>query len=174
MFIFLVGIVTAIICIIYFIKEEEMFIYSVAITLLISFLSFLLACLISLIVTGFGMASDANYETIETRQDEIVCLQDNMSMSGRRYAYRAYINEKLQYTYLTNETGKGITSKQIPADDTYINYTEEQPRVIQRTMVFSNPILGFFSSGLETDYEYDLYLPEGSIAVEGEYNIDLQ
>lgn len=173
MFIFLVGIITAIICIIYFIKEEEDFFPSAILTFLISIASMLLACIISLCVTGFGM-NNANYETIETRQDEIVCLQDNMSVGGRRYAYRAYINEKLQYTYLTNETGKGIVSKQIPADDTYINYTEEQPRVIKRVMVFSNPILSFFSSGLETDYEYTLYLPEGSIAVEGEYNIDLQ
>ena len=173
MFVLIVELIVLIWSLIYFIKEEESFGVSLLGTFLFSLVGLLGAILISLVVTAFGSCC-ANYEIVKTHQEEIVCLQDNMGINGYRYAYRGYIDEKLQYLYLTEEEGKGITSKQIPADRTYINYTDEKPRVITHEMQFSNPVLHFFSSGFEFYNEYSLYLPEGSIAVEGQYNIDLQ
>lgn len=173
MFILFIGLIVLVWSIVYFIREDEDFISSILATTLLTLIGMLFASLTSTMVSGIG-SCHANYETVATHQNEIVCLQDSMGINGGRYAYRGYIDEKLQYVYLTKEEGKGITSKQIPADKTYINYTEENPRVVTREMQFSNPVLHFFSSGFEFNNEYDLYLPEGSIVIEGQYNIDLQ
>ena len=106
MFILVVGLIVFICSMVYFIREEEGFGVIALGTFLFTLLSLLLAVLVSLLITAFGMDC-ANYETVATHQNEIVCLQDNMGIKGGRYAYRGYIDEKLQYIYLTKEEGKG-------------------------------------------------------------------
>lgn len=173
MFILIVGLIVFICSIVSCIVTGENFGMSLLGTITFTFVGLFCATIISLIVTLFGSCY-ANYEVIETYQEEIVCLQDNMGVNGYKYAYRGYIDEELQYLYLTEEEGKGIISRQIPANQTYINYTDGNPQVIIYEMQFSNPVLRFFSCGAEFYNEYNLCLPEGSIVVEGQYNIDLQ
>ena len=133
------------------------------------------AALIMVIISVVA-CENGNYEVIATKEVELVALQDNMQVerSGRRrhYVYR----EELNYTYLYRVNGKGITSGSIPADSTYINFTEsETPKLIINTENVSNPILKFFTfSGMTETTTYSLYIPEDSIVVMNEYQIDLK
>lgn len=118
-------------------------------------------------------------------ETQLVALQDNMSYQGYRggYIYRGYFEEKLQYTYLYKEEGKGITSGQCKADKTYINYTQngEKPKLITIRYGVVNPIWNFFTLSPEEICkcgkcysEFYLYIPEDSIVTEGKYEINLE
>ena len=123
---------------------------------------------------------------ISRTETQLVALQDNISYQGycgSRYVYRGYFEEELQYTYLYEKEGKGITSGQCEADKTYINYIQgdKKPKLITVRCGIINPIWDFFACspgelcGCETcGSEYYLYVPEGSIVTEGEYKIDLK
>lgn len=114
---------------------------------------------------------------------QLIALKDNMAVDGYcsgRYVYRGYINEELQYTYLYEEKDKGVTSGRCDADKTYINYTKdaEQPKLVTVEYKITNPVWKFFSAndilGICHRYEYYLYVPEGSIVAESQYEIDLE
>jgi hypothetical protein len=114
---------------------------------------------------------------------QLIALKDNMAVDGYhggRYVYRGYIDEELQYTYLYEAKGKGVTSGRCDADKTYINYTKdaEQPKLITIEYNITNAVWKFFSvndmAGASHRYEYYLYVPEGSIVAEGQYEVDLE
>ena len=114
---------------------------------------------------------------------QLIALKDNMAIDGYysgRYVYRGYIDEELQYTYLYEAKGKGVTSGRCDADRTYINYTKdaEQPKLVTVEYNIINPIWKFFSVNdiacNSHRYEYYLYVPEGSIVAEGQYEVDLE
>ena len=113
---------------------------------------------------------------------ELIDFKDNMAIEGchGRYVYREYIDEELQYTYLYEVEGKGVTSGHCDADKVYINYisNEEAPKLITVDYGVTDPIWKFFSAndiaGAFHRYEYYLYVPEGSIVAEGQYEVDLE
>ena len=144
--------------------------------LIASFISVLICLLASCAIPKTAIGEIGRTET------ELIALKDNMAIEGYhgRYVYRGYIDEELQYTYLYEAEGKGITSGHCDADKVYINHisSEETPKLITVNYGVTNPIWKFFTANDLSDcsygVEYYLYIPEGSIVVENEYEIDLE
>lgn len=90
-------------------------------------------------------------ETIATY--DIIALSDNFSSE-----------DGLCYSFLY-QTDKGITSKSIKADKTYIQETSDAPYATENTVRFKNPVLNVL--------EYNIYIPEGSFIQDG-YGISLE
>ena len=141
----------------------------------------LFAILVSAIVS-FCVPSTAVSE-VGRSELQLIALKDNMAVDGYysgRYVYRGYIDEELQYTYLYEADGKGVTSGRCDADKTYINYIKdaERPKLVTVEYNITNPVWKFFSAndiaGASHRYEYYLYVPEGSIVAKGQYEIDLE
>lgn len=97
---------------------------------------------------------------------EICALQDNFNF----YLNYFCSNDYLKYNFLYNDEN-GIITKSVCAEDAYIHFSDEKPKVIKYAIYPTNPILKtlFLSGG---EIAYDIYIPEGSIATE--YNIDLK
>ena len=146
----------------------------------------LLKGLVAFFITGF-ICSFLSFCIPESAVGEVnrietplIALKDNIAIEGNRYIYRGYIEEKLQYTYLYRKEGKGITSGRCDADKTYINYIKDnkQPRLIEIEYGLINRVWGFFTAGdigqATKKSEYYLYVPEGSIVAEGQYEVDLE
>lgn len=137
----------------------------------------LIATIISLILGNF--IPETAIGEISRTETPLIALKDNMAVEGHQYAYRAYINEELQYTYLYEIEGKGLTSGRCDADATYINYIQpnESPRIIKIEKSITHPLWNYLIVGKSIynfETEYYLYVPEGSVIAEGQYEIDLK
>ena len=123
--------------------------------------------------------SMCEYVRAAENETELIALKDNNLVSGRHgsYIYRGYIDEKLKYTYLYEIPNKGITVGKVSASSTYIKFIEDdsKPRLITKQYKVKNWFVDLITFDTMVNYtEYVLYIPEGSIVVEGEYNIDLE
>lgn len=114
-------------------------------------------------------------EIIETEEAEIYALADNPRysnvMSGV-FIVQSITNEKLKYGYMYKIEGKGYGFSEVSAECSYLNYTNEQPKVIINTYGYSNELLhklGVFL--LNSNTEYIFYIPEGSQVIDN-YIID--
>lgn len=95
----------------------------------------------------------------ETYSAETIALSDNFSSE-----------DGLCYSFLY-QTDKGITSKSIKADKTYIQETSDAPYATENTVRFKNPVLNVLFGSWST--EYNIYIPEGSFIQDG-YGISLE
>ena len=181
MFIWLTGLVVFVVFFGLCLWTEGWCIGTFGIPIILGLGSSLLAFLISVIIS-FCVPSTAVGE-VGRSELQLIALKDNMAVDGYhggRYVYRGYIDEELQYTYLYEAKGKGVTSGHCDADRTYINYTKdaEQPKLVTVEYNIINPVWKFFSAndmaGASHRYEYYLYVPEGSIVAEGQYEVDLE
>lgn len=181
MFIWLSGLVVFVVLFVLSLYMDGWHWANVGFSIMAGTLGVLLGFLASIIVS-FNVPQTAVGEVKRT-ETQLIALKDNMAVDGYcggRYVYRGYIDEELQYTYLYEEEGKGITSGRCDADKTYINYTKdaEQPKLITIEYNITDPVWKFFSandmSGTSHRYEYYLYVPEGSIVAEGQYEVDLE
>ena len=181
MIVFIVGILVFVGAFIYELKEEWgclSFGDNVAGPLLKGVVAFFVTIIVCFFLSlCIPQSAVGEVNRIET---PLIALKDNFAIEGNRYIYRGYIEEGLQYTYLYKEEGKGVTSGRCDADKTYINYIKdnEQPRLIEIEYGVINRIWAFFTAediGAATKrYEYYLYVPEGSIVAEGQYEVDLE
>lgn len=124
----------------------------------------------------------ANTRPEETSQWQfnINALQDNLGVEGQfRYGGRGYINDELSY-YYSRTMSKGEIIEHIPADKTYIRYSDtEKPHVEVHQKRVDIPewmYKVFFLEGMNekrTDY-YVIVAPEGTITTTGEYEIDMR
>lgn len=182
MFIWLTGLIVFVVVFILFLRTDGWQHGGVfGVSILIGIMSMLLALVVSIIVS-VCVPQTAIGEVART-ETQLIALKDNMAVDGYhggRYVYRGYIDEELQYTYLYEAEGKGTASGHCDADKTYINYIKdaEQPKLITIKYDITNPIWNFFSCndmvGASRRYEYYLYVPEGSIIAEGQYEVDLE
>ena len=181
MFIWLTGLIVFVVVFVSFLRTEGWSVEVFGFPILFGLASVLLAFLVSIIV-GVCVPQTAVGEVKRT-ETQLIALKDNMAVDGYcggRYVYRGYIDEELQYTYLYEAEGKGITAGRCDADKTYINYTKdtEQPKLITVKYDITNPIWNFFTCndmvGASRRYEYYLYVPKGSIVTEGQYEVDLE
>lgn len=181
MFIWLTGLIVFVMCFIFFLWSEGWCGETFGIPFAFGVVSLVLAFLASIIVS-FCVPQTAVSE-VGRSELQLIALKDNMAVDGYhggRYVYRGYINEELQYTYLYEAESKGVTSGHCDADRTYINYTKdaEQPKLVTVEYNITNPVWKFFSAndltGTSHRYEYYLYVPEGSIVAEGQYEVDLE
>ena len=131
--------------------------------------------LIMMITTAVSCGIAETVPTVETRTD-LIALNDNFNGEGHYYLFSGYTNEELTYNYLYNVEGKGITAGSVEADNCYVNYIspDEKPYMIERKFDFTNSVLKFFTIADFINYEYSLYIPNGSITAENQYRIDLE
>lgn len=181
MFVWLVGLIVFVVFFVWFLGTEGWSGETFGIPIILGLMSLLIAFLISIIVSV--CVPQTAVGEVSRSELQLIALKDNMAVDGYhggRYVYRGYIDEELQYTYLYEAKDKGITSGHCDADKTYINYTKdaEQPKIITVKYSVINPVWKFFSAndiiGASYKCEYYLYVPEGSIVAEGQYEVDLE
>ena len=168
--VFLVVAVLALIC---FWVDEGFSIGGVFSALGMGLLISLIAILISMIISAVVIGCDtAEYTPAVQTRIELMALKDH---NASYYLRRGYANDRLNYIYLY-EDDKGITTDTIPAKQSYINYikNDENPYLIKTYCRFKNPILHFFLIDSLISTEYSVFVPEGTIAAEGTYEIDLE
>lgn len=112
--------------------------------------------------------SEFDEELIETV--ELVALEDNFGLEGSAFLFSTQIDGELNYTYLYNSS-RGLTTATVDANDSYLRYDTESPRVEVYEEHHPNGLLDwlFWPGGTF----YVIYVPEGSI-VTNSYNIDLK
>lgn len=133
----------------------------------------LVAILFSIFISAVAIGCDiAEYVPAEQTRIELMALKDH---NASYYLRRGYANDRLNYIYLY-EDDRGITTDTIPATQSYINYIEdnENPYLIKTCYRFKNPILNFVLIDSFINAEYSIFVPEGTIAAEGTYEIDLE
>lgn len=113
-------------------------------------------------------------------QFNINAIQDNLGVEGRfRYGGRGYINDELSY-YYSRTMSYGEKIEHIPANKTYIRYSEtDKPHIeVHQKRVDIPEWLNkvFFLNWMNqktTDY-YVMVVPEGTITNMNEYEIDMR
>lgn len=124
------------------------------------------------------------YPRIETQYSfSINSLKDNLVTSGEihgsAFCIRGSIDGEISY-FFSRATDKGEIIGHIPAEDCYIKYDEESKphiEVHQTTHEFPSWIKKVFwvkfLNSTNTEY-YVIFVPEGTISVDGTYQIDME
>lgn len=109
----------------------------------------------------------------------INALKDNMVTSGVFYSRRGYIDGEINY-YFSRTMSEGEKIGHIPANKSYIKYSnEEKPHIEVHKKVNEIPKWAskmFWTDWLNwpiTDY-YVIVVPEGTISITGNYEIDME
>lgn len=129
---------------------------------------------IAIMVVTVGVISDCMPESAMnidlTSIQPIIALKDGKGMTGRFFLYSGYVKENLYYYYAC-ETEKGYKVEKVSAENSYIVYTEETPRIEKyEAQSFKEPSSWIYAIPL---YKYNvLYVPDGTITTE--YNINLE
>lgn len=140
--------------------------------MMILFCGFLLSSMIAFVGGCFISCGNVPLETECIESVDIVSLKDNFNTEGVFCIGSGSIEEDLVY-YYAYESDKGITIGEIPANETYINYSNDKPRLETYNTHFESEFLkhNFVYLGEDAEY-YKLYIPEGSVIEE--YKIDLE
>lgn len=133
---------------------------------------FIASLFILLVASGiFGcFLDDADYSYDLSYSTKIVALKDNQNISGSYFVFSGYVDEKLYY-YYAKETEFGYKTEKIAADECYIKYTDDTPKLETYTSNFKNEIFYWFAGPL-VDSRTIIYCPENTITTE--FNIDLE
>ena len=102
----------------------------------------------------------------------ILALNDNISIEGNYFLFSGYINEKMEYRYII-DTDKGKHVESCDVDNTYIKETTDDKHYIEHyKSEFKYQWMRTWFICLD-DSSYDvIYVPKGSITTK--YNIDLE
>lgn len=134
---------------------------------------FLIALVICLIASG-GIFTIVDTDIVSTR--EIYALNDNAMVNGHIgggiFCASGYVNEDYVYVVLVN-SDKGLKIETYKTDETYIQYTDETPRVEEIRNEVSKGVDFFFGDGFMDTTEYIIYIPTNS-QVANNYVIDLE
>lgn len=144
-----------------------------------SFLMLILVLLLFLV--GFLLCGCCEHSYAETPQlistTEIVALRDGSNVEGHIgggiFCTSGMIDEEPVYTVLV-KTDKGLQTKTYKANETYIQYTDDVPRVEKvkyEATGFIDDI--FICNGAYDKIEYIIYIPTDSQVV-SDYVIDLE
>lgn len=104
---------------------------------------------------------------------ELIALKDNFEMNGSAFLFSTVINEKLEYTYVYEEPGRGLTTASIDADEAYIQYIDESEQPYIETWLErpkNNFVNWLFCPG---SVHHTIYLPYGSV-IENIFEINLE
>lgn len=135
---------------------------------------FIMFILMGAVISGIGTVTHSiKYVEDVDESHTIAAVQDNTYAHGFRNADG---NLKITYLYKdVDENGKeNFKNETVDGEDTQI-YIDDKvlPHVIAYSPVFVNKIVNtIFGPPIFYDYRYDLYVPEGTLKME--YNIDLQ
>jgi hypothetical protein len=132
-----------------------------------------------LVLLGIFLATcGAEYETVEepVAQYEIYSLKDNYGVDGYIGRWHGSINSELEYAFIYEVKGKGLTVGHIPADKTYINFSEDATSVTiyAYTKRPKSKFLQWFFGESTDPAEYRIVAPKGFIVIADEYIVDLE
>lgn len=142
-------------------------------TALCGFIGLLLALIICLIISCFDIPH-LPAQPVETT--EILALRDGSniegSMRGGIFCTSGYVDEEPVYTVLIN-TERGMKTEVYKAENTFIQFTDETPRV-EKLVSEATGFWNFFcGDGFLDTTEYIIYIPANSEVV-SDYVIDLE
>ena len=140
----------------------------------------LIGAMVALLVfLGIILATcGAEYEIVEEpiAQYKIYSLKDNYGVEGYIGRWHGSIDSDLEYAYIYEVKGKGLTVGHIPADKTYINFSEDATSVTiyAYTERPKSKFLQWFFGESTNPAEYHIVAPKGSILITDEYIVDLE
>ena len=144
----------------------EKIIYSVGVALV----WFLGTVLLTIIVSGITCMSEVEMTYTKADEQPIYAFKDNTMVEGNHFLFSGYVDEELHYFYVV-EDELGYHTEKVDADDTYIKYSKDQPRIEIYTADFANKWVYLWAIPIEDD-RYIIYCPEGTVTQE--FNIDLE
>lgn len=113
-----------------------------------------------------------NIEYTKTQEINIIALKDNQNIQGSYFLFSGYEKEKLYY-YYSAETEYWYKVNKIDASNTYIKYSNEQPKIKIYSPEFTNSIVKFFAlTPMFNDSRYIIYVPENTITNEFVINLE--
>lgn len=132
----------------------------VLVSLLIGFCSLLVALLVCV---GVCACSEVQFVEAGPEVKPIYAMND------------IYVQRKdSKYVYMTFEEGKGLTTRQVGTDRSYINYTTDAPYVEIYEIEVRNPVVRFlFQFDDIFSHEYRFFIPE-TADVTNDFVIDLE
>ena len=152
-----IGIVATVAFNIYF--EGFDFLETILMGLLGSLLGFLAAVLLWLGLAGLPGAQPVVADTYTT---EIHALVDNAryssATSGSVFLIQHRTDETLKYSYMYMCDGKGYAFKEVDANQCYINYTNETPKLVYHRRDCQSAFLRWLLPDFYED-EYVFYVP---------------
>lgn len=120
----------------------------------------------------------AEYEIVENpvAQYEVLSLKDNYGVDGYIGRWYGSIDSELEYAYIYEVEGKGLIVGHIPADKTYINFSEDATSVTIYAYIRrpKSKFLQWFLGESKDPAEYRIVAPKDSIVIADEYIIDLE
>lgn len=139
--------------------------------------NFLIVLLISAIVVGFCPKAESYYSfDINSLKDNLVT---NGEIHGGAFCVRGSIDGEISYFY-SRVTDKGEIIEHIPANKSYIKYDDNNTPCIEvhqenhKVPEFFNKLLFTeWCNDKTTDY-YVIVVPDGTISVDGTYEIDMK
>ena len=131
--------------------------------------------LLSILFISAYTTNSCETEIIETEEVEIYALADNPRYSSVMtgvFIVQSITDEELKYGYMYKIEGKGYGFAEVSAEHSYLNYTNEQPKIIINTYDYSSKILRKLGISLMSNKkEYIFYIPEDSQVIDN-YIID--
>lgn len=118
-------------------------------------------CIILVIfsLTMISLVSEEDFTTEVTATSSIVALNDGSLVEGRSgFLGSGYIEEELYYFYMKDAGNGAYAMRKVPADRTFIYYTDDNFRIETIERTYS---LGCFY--YPEDNIYYIYVPKGTI-----------
>ena len=123
---------------------------------------------------GICIFPGSNPAVVNTSEMEVHALADNAryssTVSGSVFIVQSRTNEKLKYSYMYECEGKGYGFDEVDAQQCYINYTEDTPKVVHQYIGYKNPVFRWLFPDIYED-EYIFYLPTDAQVI-NDFNID--
>lgn len=133
-----------------------------------------LVCNITSAAAIWNFAPDS-HEYYVKNDFEIVAMQDNLNTNGRFYLTHGMIETDLYYFYM-RETSRGLKQGKMPANNTYITYTEDTPHVEYYETRFKEDVkwvdLFTLNDRCYVESYYRAYVPTGT--VQEDFYVDLK
>ena len=160
-------IVAFVLMLVFFFKERE-FLFGIIMAILTACAAFLGTILLSFLISRSlpenMLIIDKAYET------PIVALKDNNGVSRHFYLCSGYVDDYMYYRY-AYETDRGYKIGDLKAENCYIVYTKEMPRIEKFTAEGFKHWTSWIYAFPYHEY-YVLYVPEGTITTE--FSISLE
>ena len=144
---------------------------------LMGFVTLVLGVLIALFICcicGAFIPYEATPEVTATTP--IQAMHDGSSIEGRLrggiFCTSGTIDEKPVYTVLVN-TEKGLQTNTYKAEETYVRFTDDEPRVETHQYEATGFLNFFCGDGMWDKTEYIIYIPTDSV-VANDFVLDLQ
>lgn len=130
-----------------------------------------------IMIAGSGIwsacAEPNDWTIVDHERAELIALKDGFHIEGTAFLFSSVANENLEYTYIYEEPGLGLTTGTVKAKSAYIKYIDaDETPYIQKWE--KRPKSDFINWLLcPGEYKYTIYLPQGSV-IENVYEIDLE